>query len=75
MKKKRLIILGVFLLSIAILVLVSGPILKTLGVEVFCISNDGGGIRLERCYFIGVISLFYKFLPWGWPKRVLNLSQ
>ena len=49
MKTKRLIILGDVLLSIVILLLVSGPILNAMGVEVFCISNEAGRVRLERC--------------------------
>lgn len=49
MKTKRLIILGVVLLSITILLLVSGPILNAMGVEVFCISKEAGRVRLERC--------------------------
>jgi pyrimidine-specific ribonucleoside hydrolase len=34
---------------IVILVLVGGPVLQTLGVEVFCITQEGGRARLVRC--------------------------
>ena len=49
MKKKRLIILSAILFFILILVLVSGPILEAIGIEVYCISNEGGRLRFERC--------------------------
>lgn len=47
--KKALMIAVVALLVIVILVVIGGPLLKGLGVEVFCISADDGRIRLVRC--------------------------
>jgi inosine-uridine nucleoside N-ribohydrolase len=49
MKKRILLIVVAVLLVISILVLVSGPLLKALGVKVFCISKEGGRTRLVRC--------------------------
>jgi inosine-uridine nucleoside N-ribohydrolase len=48
-KKKVIIITCVIFLVIVILVLVGGPILNALGVEVFCITNENGRTRLIRC--------------------------
>jgi pyrimidine-specific ribonucleoside hydrolase len=49
MKKRILLIVAAVLLVVVILVLVSGPVLKALGVEVFCIAQEGGRTRLVRC--------------------------
>ncbi len=49
MKKRTLKISIVVLLVVVVLVLVSGPLLKVLGVEVLCISTENGRLRLERC--------------------------
>jgi pyrimidine-specific ribonucleoside hydrolase len=47
--KRALIIIVVVLFILVILVLVSGPLLSALGMEVFCISDDNGRPRLVRC--------------------------
>jgi pyrimidine-specific ribonucleoside hydrolase len=49
MKKRSLRIAIVVLLVIVVLVLVSGPLLKALGVEVLCISTENGRLRFARC--------------------------
>jgi len=47
--KKALIIAAAVLLGIGILVAVSGPLLNAMGVEIFCISNEGGRIQIVTC--------------------------
>jgi len=47
--KKFLTVSVIGLLVIVTLVLVSGPLLKAMGVEVFCISGENGRLRLARC--------------------------
>lgn len=47
--KKALIVAAVVLLAIVVLVLIAGPILSALGVEVFCFTNEDGRLRLVRC--------------------------
>jgi pyrimidine-specific ribonucleoside hydrolase len=49
MKKKVLIITAVTILVIAIIIVVSGPLLSALGVEVFCVADENGRTRLVRC--------------------------
>ena len=49
MKKRWLIIALAVLLMIVIIVLVSGPLLSALGVEVYCINNESGSLRFVRC--------------------------
>jgi inosine-uridine nucleoside N-ribohydrolase len=49
MKKHILFIVVAVLLAAVILVLVSGALLKALGVSVFCITKEGGRTRLARC--------------------------
>jgi len=49
MKKRILLIAAAVLVVVVILVLISGPLLKALGVKVFCISKEGGRTRLVRC--------------------------
>lgn len=47
--KKKLAIIVTALIVIVLLVLVSGPLLSALGVEVFCVAEENGRIRLVRC--------------------------
>lgn len=49
MKKRALKIGAGLLLALVVLVLVSGPVLNKLGVEVFCVANENGRWRLQRC--------------------------
>ena len=49
MKRKLAIGAPVVLLLLLILLLVGGPLLQAMGVEVFCINNETGRWRLERC--------------------------
>lgn len=47
--KKLVIILAVVLGGFVILVLAGGPALSSLGLEVFCLTEEGGRMRLARC--------------------------
>lgn len=49
MKKRILIIIAVLVFFMVALVLAGGPLLKALGVEVLCISNDNSRTRVVRC--------------------------
>jgi len=49
MKKRFLIIMAVVLLAIVVVILISGPVLNALGIETFCITNENGQMRIERC--------------------------
>jgi len=49
MKKRFLIIALAVLLMIVIIVLVSGPLLSAIGVEVFCVTTESGRLRFVRC--------------------------
>ncbi len=49
MKRKLAIGAPVVLFLLLILLLVGGPLLEAMGVEVFCLNNETGRWRLERC--------------------------
>ena len=54
--KKILLISAVVLLILVILVMVAGPFLKALGVDVLCITEENGRNRLVRCGGESVLS-------------------
>ncbi len=48
--KRRIFTITIIVLLVAVTVLfVGGPLLNALGVEVFCMTNEGGRLRLVRC--------------------------
>ena len=47
--KKFLTVSILVLLVLVILVVAGGPLLKALGVEVYCVTNENGRLRLVRC--------------------------
>ena len=48
--KRKIIVAALLILGlIVILLLISGPLLRAVGIEVFCISSESGRLRFTRC--------------------------